>query len=149
MKTNGQKYIVQINYALNRDNEYLENFMKRRVGNEGTYGDIYKRFVEWMMKPITITDEEYIILKNVVETYDWISRLPDGSLVLTIKREEVEGVYGLEEAMNLAELGVRAFDMYDEIFSLIEHGECFNIDQLLKDKEDERERENKENGVWS
>lgn len=144
MKTNGQKYSAQINYALNQGNEYLENFMKRKVGNEGTYCDIYKRFIEWIMSPVTITDEEYTILRNVVETYDWIARLPDGSLVLTIKREEVEGVYHLEEAMNLAELGVRAFDMYDEIFSLIEHGECFNIDQLLKDKEDERARENKE-----
>lgn len=144
MKTNGQKYIVQINYALNRDKEYLENFMKRRVGNEGTYCDIYKRFIEWMTRPVTITDDEYIILRNVVETYDWIARLPDGSLVLTIRREEIEGLFHLEEAMNLAELGVRAFDMYDEIFSLVEHGECFNIDQLLKDKEDERERESKE-----
>lgn len=144
MKTNGQKYNAQINYALNQGNEYLENFMKRKVGTEGTYCDIYKRFIEWIMNPVTITDEEYIILKNVVETYDWISRLPDGSLVLTIKREEVKGVYHLEDAMNFAELGVRAFDMYDEIFSLIEHGECFNIDQLLKDKEDERERESKE-----
>lgn len=144
MKTNGQKYSAQINYALNQGNEYFENFMKKKVGNKGTYCDIYKRFIEWIMKPVTITDKEYIILKNVVETYDWISRLPDGSLVLTIKRDEVKGVYHLEEAMNLAVLGVRAFDMYDELFSLIEHGECFNIDQLLKDKEDERERESKE-----
>ena len=144
MKTNGQRYITQINYALHRDQEYLSNFMMRRVGNEGTYCDIYKRFMEWMMKPITITDDEYVILRNVDERYDWISRLPDGSLVLTVKREELEGVFHLEEAMDLAALGVRAFDMYDELFSVIEHGECFNIDQLLKDKEDEREKESKE-----
>ena len=141
MKTNGQRYLTQINYALNRDQEYLANFMMRRVGNEGTYCDIYKRFMEWMMKPITITDNEYIILSNVAEDYDWISRLPDGSLVLTVKREELEGVYNLDEAVGLAALGVRAFDMYDDHFSAIEHGECFNIDQLLKDKEDEREKE--------
>lgn len=141
MKTNGQRYLTQINYALNRDQEYLANFMMRRVGNEGTYCDIYKRFMEWMMKPITITDTEYIILSNVDETYGWISRLPDGSLVLTVKREELEGVYNLDEAVDLAALGVRAFDMYDDLFSVIEHGECFNIDQLLKDKEDEREKE--------
>ena len=145
MKTNGQKYLTQINYALSRDSEYLENFMKRRVGNEGTYCDIYKRFVEWMMKPVTISDEEYIILKNIVETYDWISRLPDGSLVLAVRREDIEGPFHLEEAIELSQLGVRAFDMYDELFSAIEHGECFNIDQLLKDKEDERDRESKEN----
>ena len=141
MKTNGQRYLTQINYALNRDQEYLANFMMRRVGNEGTYCDIYKRFMEWMMKPITITDNEYIILSNVAEDYDWISRLPDGSLVLTVKREELEGVYNLDEAVGLVALGVRAFDMYDDLFSVIEHGECFNIDQLLKDKEDEREKE--------
>ena len=141
MKTNGQRYLTQINYALSRDQDYLANFMMRRVGNEGTYCDIYKRFMEWMMKPITITDTEYIILSNVAEIYDWISRLPDGSLVLTVKREELEGVYNLDEAVDLAALGIRAFDMYDDLFSVIEHGECFNIDQLLKDKEDEREKE--------
>ena len=147
MKTNGQRYLTQINYALHRDQEYLSNFMMRRVGNEGTYYDIYKRFMEWMMKPITITDDEYVILRNVHESYNWISRLPDGSLVLTVKREELEGVFHLEEAMDLAALGIRAFDMYDELFSVIEHGECFNIDQLLKDKEDEREKESKDKEI--
>ena len=145
MKTNGQRYITQINYALHRDSEYLENFMKRRVGNEGTYCDIYKRFVEWMMKPVTISDEEYIILKNIEERYTWISRLPDGSLVLAIEREYIEGIYHLNETYERSLLGIRAFDMYDDLFPVIEHGECMNIDQLLKDKEDERERENKEN----
>ena len=148
MKTNGQRYLTQINYALNRDQEYLANFMMRRVGNEGTYCDIYKRFMEWMMKPVTITDDEYVILRNVVETYDWISRLPDGSLILTVTREGAEELFHLEDAMKLSVCGVRAFDMYNELFSCIEHGECFNIDQLLKDKEDEREKEKKVKGVW-
>ena len=97
-----------------------------------------QRTKEWLeqeyQEPITLTDDEKVILKNLPREYEWIAKDESGRLFLYLSMPQKSGVWWQSES---AEFN---FSMFGDLFQFIkwEDENPYNIDELLKQNGVER-----------
>ena len=97
-----------------------------------------ERTKEWLeaeyQEPITLTDDEKAILKNLPKRYEWIARDKSGILFLYLIKPLKTGTCWESESIE------PDFSMFDDLFQFIKWGDenPYNIDELLKQNGVER-----------
>ena len=85
-------------------------------------------------EPVTLTDDEKAILKNLPKRYEWIAKDKSGRLFLYLIKPLKTGTCWESESIE------PDFSMYDDLFQFIkwEDENPYNIDELLKQNGVER-----------
>lgn len=136
---NKEKYFNEICraiYDMNFDScDFIKKYISREKQCKGMACSRYRQETkEWLEQeykpPITLTDDEKTILKNVDKQYEWIARQKSGGLILykdnPIKSEALGNWLNTEE--------FSFFQHFNHLFQFIkwEDDEPCNIDDLLK-----------------
>ena len=96
---------------------------------------------EWLeqeyQEPITLTDDEKVILKNLPKRYEWIARDKNGRLYLYPEKPLKIEDWWQSEGSKLN------FSMFNDLFQFIkwEDEDSYNIDELLKQNGVKRDEE--------
>ena len=96
---------------------------------------------EWLeqeyQEPVTLTDDEKVILKNLPKKYEWIAKDKSGRLFLYLIKPLKTGVWWQSESTEFN------FSMFNDLFQFIkwEDENAWEIDKLLKENGCERNME--------
>ena len=140
---NKEKYIDLIAKAFaNVDGSHCDFRAKYVLKQTGCYGvscaECNIRTAEWLeqeyQEPITLTDDEKVILKNIPRKYEWIARDKNGRLYLYLQKPQKLKTYWKSSSLEFE------FSIYDDLFQFIkwEDENPYNIDELLKQNGVER-----------
>lgn len=98
------------------------------------YDYVIGKFIDWLeseyKEPIKLTDDEKVILRNILQEYEWIARDIDGSLYAYFsKPRKLTKTWVCSEVNN----GMKTFN---HLFQFIkwEDEEPWSIEELLKDE---------------
>lgn len=97
-----------------------------------------QRTKEWLeqeyQEPITLTEDEKVILKNIDKFYKWVARDRDGSLYVYEEKPIRKVTYSVWSAD-----GFFTINTFKHLFKLIKwEDDPYNIDELLKQNGVER-----------
>lgn len=114
---NGEKCKMSINFDLTKE-EYDD--ISKHFDNKDYLLNEYK-------EPIKLTHDEYIILKNIDEQYQWIARDIKGTLyIYDSKPQKLNEIWWFNDYIHI-------FDIYKHLFQFIKFKdeEPYNIQELL------------------
>lgn len=119
---NKEKYIDFITKAFaDADDGYCDFRQKHVLKKTGCCGvscvECSKRTAEWLeqeyQEPVTLTDDEKAILKNLPKRYEWIAKDKNGILFLYLIKPLKIGVCWESESIEYD------FSMFDDLFQFI------------------------------
>lgn len=116
---NGKKHEMSIKFDLTKE-EY-ENFSKNALGKHN-HDYLLKEYKE----PIKLTQDEYIILKNIDNVYQWIARDKNNRIWLYEEKP-------FKDDDEWSAMESSYFDVFNHLFKFVkfEDEEPYNIQELL------------------